>query len=87
MTDIRDIGSRLELFVDDWLVDSMSGTSLKLHDPVPQEIALDFDRPWEGSTSWAPVIAKEGRPLPAVVPRLAEGRQGTPGLRRERRRH
>ena len=60
MTDVRDIGSRLELFVDDWLVDSMSGTALKLHHPVPQETALDFDRPWEGSTSWAPVIDKEG---------------------------
>ena len=60
MTDVCDIGSRLELFVDDWLVDSMSGTALKLHHPVPQETALDFDRPWEGSTSWAPVIIKEG---------------------------
>ena len=46
--------------MDDWLVDSMSGTALKLHHPVPQETALDFDRPWEGSTSWAPVIDKEG---------------------------
>ena len=59
MGDTREIGSRLELFVDDWLIDRMSGTSLKLHHPAPQETALDFDRPWEGSASWAPIVIKE----------------------------
>lgn len=28
-----DIGSRLELFVDDYLIESMDGASLKLHEP------------------------------------------------------
>ena len=30
----KDIGSRLELFVDRFLIAEMKGTSLKLHEPV-----------------------------------------------------
>ena len=56
----RDIGSRLELFVDDWLIERMDGLRLTLHQPVPQEIALEFDRPWEGKGSYDPVYMKEG---------------------------
>ena len=46
-----DIGSRLELFVDDYLIESMEGVRPKLHEPVPAGKALVFDRPWEGVTS------------------------------------
>jgi hypothetical protein len=44
----RSIGSRLELFVDDWLIQRLQGASLQLHAPVEREVALPFDRPWEG---------------------------------------
>ena len=57
---VRDVGSRLELFVDDWLIERMDGLRLTLHQPVPQEIALEFDRPWEGKGSYDPVYMKEG---------------------------
>ncbi len=43
-----DIGSRLELFVDRFLVDEMQGTRLKLADPKSAGTALTFDKPWEG---------------------------------------
>ncbi len=46
-----DIGSRRELFVDDFLIDQHRGTSLKLHTPEAKEIALVCDAPWEGNTS------------------------------------
>jgi Calcineurin-like phosphoesterase len=46
-----DIGSRRELFVDHYLIDEHRGTSLKLHKPQPQEVALVCDAPWEGNTS------------------------------------
>jgi hypothetical protein len=49
MTSPIDIGSRLELFVDDFLIDRMEGAALKLHQPVPREVALETDRPWEGN--------------------------------------
>ena len=40
------IGSRLELFVDDYVIESMEGVTLRLHHPVPREIAIHFDEPW-----------------------------------------
>lgn len=46
-----DIGSRRELFVDDFLIDQQRGTSLKLHSPEAKEVALVCDAPWEGNTS------------------------------------
>src|SRR5437868_1698398 len=48
---VRAIGSRLELFVDDWLIDQIQGGSLLLHSPTPREVAVDFNTPWpdEGS--------------------------------------
>ena len=43
-----DIGSRLELFVDYYLIDGLKGTRLKLHHPRRAEVILRGDRPWEG---------------------------------------
>jgi len=44
-----DIGSRLELFVDEFMVDGLSdGAERRLHQPVPREVVLTFDKPWEG---------------------------------------
>ena len=57
---MREIGSRLELFVDDWLIETMKGVELKLHRPVPREVVLEFDRPWEGPLSYAPAYLTEG---------------------------
>ena len=44
-----DIGSRLEMFVDDHLIDSMADARLTLHRPVPRERVLACDRSWEGN--------------------------------------
>ncbi|MEO2016933.1 MAG: hypothetical protein ABGZ53_21455 [Fuerstiella sp.] len=47
---VIEIGSRRELFVDDYLVDRLTGqTQQRLHHPVPREIALVHDAPWEGT--------------------------------------
>lgn len=45
------LGSRRELFVDDFLIGSLVGAKLKLHKPEPREVAIVCDRPWEGNTS------------------------------------
>lgn len=50
-TRVRDIGSRRELFVDDHLIERLEGVELKLHKPVPQDVVLVCDAPWEGNTS------------------------------------
>ena len=49
--DIIDIGSRREMFVDDHLIDHMSGVKQHLHRPEAKEIVLTTDAPWEGNTS------------------------------------
>ena len=50
------IGSARQLFVDDLLVDHLKGVRLHLHEPQPRERVLSFEQPWEGDTSWCPVI-------------------------------
>jgi hypothetical protein len=45
-----DIGSRRELFVDDYLIERLTGhAQLRLHRPTPREVVLVCDRPWEGN--------------------------------------
>ena len=45
-----DIGSRRELMVDDYLIDSMSDSlRLQLHKPVRRNVALVTDAAWEGN--------------------------------------
>ncbi len=40
-----DVGSRLELFVDDFLVEEMSGVELMLHTPQSAGRVHKFDKP------------------------------------------
>lgn len=56
-----DIGSRLELLVDDYLIDSTTGdVSLRLHHPVPREIVMVHDEPWEGSGCGYHTVFRDG---------------------------
>jgi len=55
-----DIGSRLELMVDDYLIARMEGVRLRLHHPQPREVGLVLDRPWEGSGSGYVTVIREG---------------------------
>lgn len=57
---VRDLGSRLELFVDDWLIDQMKDVSLVLHHPTPREVAIRFNTPWEGIDTAYITIFKDG---------------------------
>jgi hypothetical protein len=58
---LEDIGSRRELFVDDFLIDQMSGRAeLRLHHPQPREIVIEHDAPWEGSGSGYHSLFKDG---------------------------
>lgn len=44
------IGSRLELLVDEFLLAGVSGgANLRLHSPVRREIVFETDAPWEGN--------------------------------------
>lgn len=59
---VRDIGSRLELFVDDWLIAKMESVNFMLHHPQPEEVVIVFDQPWEGNTcGYVTVFEDEGK--------------------------
>jgi len=45
-----DLGSRWELFVDEFLIESKDKVELKMHEPVRREVVLTTDKPWEGPT-------------------------------------
>ena len=50
-TEIVNIGQRLELFTDYYLIDKLINSELKLHHPVDKGNVLDFDNTWEGPFS------------------------------------
>ncbi len=58
-TNIIDIGSNLELFVDEFLIDKMKNLSLQLQKPVQKEIDVYFDAPWEGELSGCVTIFRD----------------------------
>ena len=55
-----DVGSRLELFVDDSLIESLTDARRQLHHPVPREIAIVHDAPWEGAGSGYHSVIRDG---------------------------
>jgi hypothetical protein len=59
-SDAVDIGTRLELFVDDFLIERLEGTTLRLQHPFPQETAIAFDKYWEGNTSAYVTVFPDG---------------------------
>ena len=69
------IGSRLEPLVDDYLIDTMTGAKLTLHQPVFREVVIRHDAPWEGSVSTGHTIFQDG-PLYRMYYR---GAQYSPG--------
>jgi hypothetical protein len=49
---VTDIGSRRELFVDEQLIERLTGEArLRLHEPKPEPETFVTDAPWEGSGS------------------------------------
>ena len=56
-----DIGSRRELFLDNLLVDRLEGGAQRVfHKPVPREVVMKFDQPWEGNTCGDGVVFRDG---------------------------
>ncbi len=54
------VDANWELFVDGAVIDALKdNASLRLHHPVPQEVVLECDRPWEGNTSGYFTVLKD----------------------------
>ena len=54
------IDSRLELMVDDYLIDKMTGARLVLHQPEKREVAIHYDAPWEGNNCGYHTVFQDG---------------------------
>ena len=57
---VIDVGSRRELFVDRRVIDRMTGTQLRLGQPIDTGPVLRFDKPWEGSFCGYVTVIKDG---------------------------
>jgi len=57
---VRDIGSRVELFVDDWLMDETKRVSLKLQPPVKREVVLQRSEAWEDTAIGYYTVFQDG---------------------------
>ena len=54
-----DIGNRLELFVDDYLIDQIAGATQRLHIHTTR-VACVHDNRWEGSTCGYKTVFQDG---------------------------
>lgn len=43
------IGSRLELMIDNELLDEFKNASLRMHHPIRRELVMEYNKPWEGN--------------------------------------
>jgi hypothetical protein len=53
-------GHTRQLFVDEYLIAEKRNVQLQLHNPIPREVVLTADRPWEGPTLTYPSVLREG---------------------------
>jgi hypothetical protein len=63
-TDLKpfDLGSKRELFVDNYLIDKLENLSLQIHEPVFRDVSFKFDQPWEGPfCGYTTIIYDEGK--------------------------
>lgn len=58
-SEILNIGSRLELFIDNYLIGKLDNVSLRLHEPIDKGVVLKFDNPWEGPFSAYCTVIKD----------------------------
>ncbi|MBN1419286.1 MAG: hypothetical protein JXP34_10945, partial [Planctomycetes bacterium] len=55
------VGSRLELFVDAALIERLEGRAeLRMHRPIPREVAIVADRSWEGNGCGYMTVFRDG---------------------------
>lgn len=55
-----DIGTRRELLLDDYLLESLDGAELALNRPQPREVAIEHDAPWEGNVCFYHTVFQDG---------------------------
>ena len=54
------LGNRRELFVDDFLIEKLTGAERRLHRPTARAVAIVHDAPWEGNISYYHTVFRDG---------------------------
>jgi len=54
------LGIDRELFADRYLIDSLKGAQLTLHEPRDEGVAIPFDKPWEGPFCGYCTVLRDG---------------------------
>lgn len=76
MKDTLDIGTRRELFVDEYLIEEMNGVRLELQKPARGEVVFQIERPWEDNVAGFNSVVQEGDSVRlyyrASIPRLED---------------
>jgi len=57
--EVIDLGSRLEPFVDTFIIEQMDGTFFELHSPILYDTAIIFNEPWEGNANHFVTVFKD----------------------------
>lgn len=57
---VIELGSQRELFVDEFLVAKKTQLEFRLHEPVPREVVMIRNKPWEGSGSDFETVIRDG---------------------------
>src|SRR5688572_12832841 len=55
-----DVGSRVEMFVDEHLIESKRNVEHHLTAPTKREVVLELDKPWEGPVSAYYTVFRDG---------------------------
>jgi len=62
-SDVLDLGSQRELFVDSHLIEKLDRVQLRLHEPRDEGVVMKFDEPWEGiHCGYCTVLEDEAAP-------------------------
>jgi hypothetical protein len=54
------VGTTRQLFVDDHLIGEKQNVQLELHSPIPREVVLRSDQPWEGPNQTYVTVLQDG---------------------------
>ena len=54
------LGAERQLFVDRYLIDRLEGLELRLQQPRPEGIAIEYDQPWEDRLAFYTTVLKDG---------------------------
>lgn len=79
-TAVINLGSRRELFVDNFLIEKLNGAELRLQTPRDEGNVLAFDKPWEGAfCAYVTILKDEGKFRAYYRGNPAAGADGGPG--------